>query len=141
MFCSPDGGKLYDMHVGYKASGQFDTEDEFYKSVTGGRTKFLKNRYSKAFMRPHNPVFTHGDLYLSNIMVGAGKFSGLIDWEMAGFYPDYWDNTQALLKTFDLLEAAPMWQKVWKDDHKEEVEMTTWWIKKTLGCPGDEACA
>ncbi|KAI6773042.1 hypothetical protein HG530_004000 [Fusarium avenaceum] len=48
--------------------------------------------------RGHNIVFTHGDLNPRNIMVertrdsigvGSWRSSGIIDWETAGYYPDY----------------------------------------------------
>lgn len=38
-------------------------------------------------------VFTHGDLNPSNIIVRDGKIVGIIDWEMAGWYPHYWEYT------------------------------------------------
>lgn len=42
-----------------------------------------------------NVYFTHGDLTLRNIMVsgppGSSKVVGIIDWEQAGWYPEYWE--------------------------------------------------
>ncbi|KAI0803601.1 kinase-like domain-containing protein [Xylaria sp. FL0064] len=43
---------------------------------------------------PHSDqsVFTHADLAPRNIMVDdRGKITGLVDWEFAGWYPDYWE--------------------------------------------------
>lgn len=43
---------------------------------------------------PHSDtaVFTHGDIAPRNIMVtDSGSITGLIDWENAGWYPDYWE--------------------------------------------------
>ncbi|KAF4974269.1 hypothetical protein FZEAL_8805 [Fusarium zealandicum] len=59
--------------------------------------------------RGHKIVFTHGDLNPRNIMVervrtsaGAGgwRLSGIIDWETAGYYPDYWDYTKSMFEGF-----------------------------------------
>lgn len=44
----------------------------------------------------HRIVFTHGDLNPHNILVMGGRISGFLDWESAGWYPDYWDFTTAL---------------------------------------------
>lgn len=39
--------------------------------------------------------FTHGDLTLGNIMVsgtpGSFDIAGILDWEQAGWYPEYWE--------------------------------------------------
>ena len=50
-------------------------------------------------------VFTHADLAARNIMVDdeANHITGIIDWERAGWYPDYW-------------EYANLW-KPSKDEH------------------------
>ncbi|KAL8858216.1 MAG: hypothetical protein Q9178_005228 [Gyalolechia marmorata] len=62
-------------------------------------------------------VFTHGDLRKENIMIslqdnGDVKVTGLIDWEMSGFYPEYFEctkvtNTMSSLKTDDWYLQLP----------------------------------
>ncbi|EKJ69158.1 hypothetical protein NXS19_006686 [Fusarium pseudograminearum] len=48
-----------------------------------------------------NVYFSHGDLTLGNIMVsgspGTYTITGIIDWEQAGWYPDYWGYCKILL--------------------------------------------
>lgn len=39
----------------------------------------------------HRIVFTHGDLTQHNIIVKDNKIVGLLDWEYAGWYPEYWE--------------------------------------------------
>jgi len=41
------------------------------------------------------PVFTHGDLSASNVLVEGDKITGIIDWETSGWYPQYWEYTSA----------------------------------------------
>ncbi|KAL5337677.1 kinase-like domain-containing protein [Aspergillus crustosus] len=43
------------------------------------------------------PVFTHGDLNPFNIFIRGDKIAGIIDWEFAGWYPNYWEYTSAWL--------------------------------------------
>lgn len=43
----------------------------------------------------HGIVFTHGDLRPDNIIVKDGRITGIIDWEMSGWYPDYWEFAKA----------------------------------------------
>ncbi|KAM5386124.1 hypothetical protein ACJA88_002274 [Fusarium oxysporum] len=59
--------------------------------------------------RGHKIVFTHGDLNPRNIMMertisSAGaigwRLSGIIDWETAGNYPEYWDYTKSMFEGF-----------------------------------------
>jgi thiamine kinase-like enzyme len=39
----------------------------------------------------HRAVLTHGDLSPRNIIVQDNKITGLIDWEIAGWFPEYWE--------------------------------------------------
>ncbi|KAL2760622.1 hypothetical protein ACRALDRAFT_1059596 [Sodiomyces alcalophilus JCM 7366] len=38
--------------------------------------------------------FSHADLNPRNIMVKDGHITAIIDWEFAGWYPEYWDYTK-----------------------------------------------
>lgn len=37
---------------------------------------------------------THGDIAPRNVLVKHGRITGLIDWEFAGWYPEYWEYTR-----------------------------------------------
>jgi aminoglycoside phosphotransferase (APT) family kinase protein len=50
----------------------------------------------------HDIVLTHGDLDARNIMVGDGHVAAVIDWERAGFYPEYLELVKPL--------RAPSWK-------------------------------
>lgn len=59
--------------------------------------------------RGHEIVFTHADLNPRNILIDkvaipGGKKSwrvtGIVDWETAGYYPEYWDFTKAMFEGF-----------------------------------------
>nr|POF06968.1 hypothetical protein CFP56_31592 [Quercus suber] len=47
-----------------------------------------------------NVYFTHGDLTLGNIIIsdtsGSWKIESIIDWEQAGWYPEYWEYCKLL---------------------------------------------
>ena len=45
--------------------------------------------------KEYKTCFTHGDLSSSNILVRDGRVVAIIDWEMAGWYPEYWEYTSA----------------------------------------------
>jgi hypothetical protein len=69
------------------------------------RRGYKADFYAKSLpvvLRGHSPTFTHGDFQRKNIIVRREKQSELAghedeyqvtlnDWEMAGWYPDYWE--------------------------------------------------
>ncbi|KAI0161773.1 hypothetical protein GGR52DRAFT_561098 [Hypoxylon sp. FL1284] len=59
--------------------------------------------------RGHEIVFTHADLNPRNILIDQTVLSdgttswdvtGIVDWETAGFFPEYWDYTKAMFEGF-----------------------------------------
>ncbi|KAF5380060.1 hypothetical protein D9615_006116 [Tricholomella constricta] len=49
---------------------------------------------------PHSIIFAHGDLYRHNVLVKDGRLSGIIDWECAGWLPEYWDYTTMAVRGY-----------------------------------------
>lgn len=41
-------------------------------------------------MNGHEIVMTHNDFDPRNILVQGSQVVALLDWELSGFYPDYW---------------------------------------------------
>ena len=112
--CAADGGTLHDHRIwgaaGAKGMGPFKTEGEFNLFLRNGIESTEKmeeggvKRDVERLIEMHREregkhlktVFTHGDISVSNILVRGGKVVGLIDFEMAGFYPEYWEYTTAM---------------------------------------------
>ena len=47
-------------------------------------------------------VFTHGDIAPRNILVDEScRITGIIDWELAGWYPEYWEYANIMKPTRD----------------------------------------
>ncbi|KAK5994329.1 hypothetical protein PT974_04802 [Cladobotryum mycophilum] len=90
--------------------------------------------------RGHKIVFTHADLNLRNILVDqyvrsdgikGWKLTGIVDWEMACFLPEYWDYTKAMFEGFRWPRRYNNWVKrvfeAFDDYSKEyEVEKRSW---------------
>ncbi|KAM0544117.1 hypothetical protein ACHAPJ_011999 [Fusarium lateritium] len=86
-------------------SGPFDTEDDLNEGILKRLAESepqahltLLRTLMTATLRNHQVNFTHGDLQAKNILV---KRTGLdeskqyeikiIDWEISGWYPEYWE--------------------------------------------------
>lgn len=59
-------------------------------------------------LKGHDIVMTHGDLSPRNIIVQGTKVVAILDWEMSGFYPEYWEYVKALYR--------PAWESNWIKD-------------------------
>ncbi|KAK2874976.1 hypothetical protein FQN49_001893 [Arthroderma sp. PD_2] len=61
-------------------------------------------RFIKALPR-HKIVLTHNDLSPRNILVRNAKVVAIVDWELSGFYPAYWEYVKAYF--------WPDWESPW----------------------------
>ncbi|KZT03437.1 uncharacterized protein LAESUDRAFT_729242 [Laetiporus sulphureus 93-53] len=67
------------------AAMTFTSKEQIFQRAVVATERFFS-------LPTHAIVFTHGDLNRHNIMVGVdGHISGIIDWEAAGWLPDYWE--------------------------------------------------
>lgn len=98
--CDTLGGACRDNRLCWEPVGPFVDEASF--------NKLMRNSDDPA-RRGHRIYFSHADLNLRNILVDevpqadgtrGWRVTGIVDWEMAGFYPKYWDYTKALFESF-----------------------------------------
>ncbi|KAM0328189.1 hypothetical protein ACHAQA_005596 [Verticillium albo-atrum] len=56
------------------------------------------SRYRGSFPDTHVILFAHADISGENILIDpvAGDVTGILDWEMAGFWPAWWEYRKAL---------------------------------------------
>lgn len=81
--------------------GPFPDEESFNSFILD----FRPNVTPKAVLRglnslptcDHRLSFSHADLFQHNFIVRDNKIVGLIDWEFAGWFPEYWEY----IKFFD----------------------------------------
>lgn len=79
----------------FHEGGPFDTEADFneflFSWISPKAPHTLRYHVKNAFRTDHEIVFTHGDLAPRNIMVNEGRVTAILDWENAGWYPEYWE--------------------------------------------------
>lgn len=102
---SVTGGSLYDGRLPRPVGnnlrfGPFKNVPEFHRFLRLGKDVSSDHFDEvKALAAMHEGLwplrFTHGDLSSLNVLVRGEDVVGLIDWETAGWYPDYWEYTSA----------------------------------------------
>ncbi|PYI32684.1 kinase-like protein [Aspergillus indologenus CBS 114.80] len=97
--------------IGQRASvvgGPFDSEQQFNTFILEDLVKLpdVLQHYAKhALTDNHEIVFTHGDFAPRNILVEGDRVTAVLDWEDAGWYPEYWEYIKALQH----LKPMPDW--------------------------------
>ncbi|KAI1084790.1 kinase-like domain-containing protein [Whalleya microplaca] len=77
-------------------------------------------------------TYTHSDVHEGNIMVKDGRFQGLIDFELSGFYPRWWEfvNSCEVLSEHlpaDLQDKAALdWFRVYHMIRERPEDSDTW---------------
>jgi aminoglycoside phosphotransferase len=105
--CSATGTSISTQRVPGHAMGPFKAEEELHEYLLSpasshGFTSLEEYQTTMTQARkiidiPHHIVFTHGDLKAHNILVDENYcLSGFLDWESAGWCPEYWDFTTAM---------------------------------------------
>ncbi|KAI7283103.1 hypothetical protein KC345_g3098 [Hortaea werneckii] len=130
---STEGGRCRDVRVGTaKLFGPFEDVASFHKFIRGGlpagafRDTF-GDEFVEIHQRNYSVRFTHGDLASLNILIREGKVASIIDWECAGWYPEYWEYTKALYNMVYAPEFHKMLQeKMDKYDGELEAERALW---------------
>ena len=105
--CSAIGTSISSQRVPRHTMGPFKSEKELHAYLlapasTNGFASLDEYRRSMSEARkiidvPHHIVFTHGDLKTHNILIDENYcLFGFLDWESAGWCPEYWEFTTAV---------------------------------------------
>ncbi|RHZ43117.1 uncharacterized protein CDV56_100442 [Aspergillus thermomutatus] len=74
--------------------------------------------------RPCRSMFIHADLHPSNILIARGRPSGIVDWECASFYPEYWEFTKLMYGAERFPEIQQILRDAFPEDsYEEELEV------------------
>jgi thiamine kinase-like enzyme len=112
---------IYDPRQQNKPFGPFETVDQFHEFIGVNYLRqhideypAFQSAFEKCAERAYSTKFSHGDLAPHNITVEDGKVVCIIDWECAGWYPEYWEYTSCF-RSNDLYTS-------FRDMMKEEME-------------------
>ncbi|KAJ3483435.1 hypothetical protein NLI96_g6312 [Meripilus lineatus] len=107
--CGVDGRDVAGRYIPGTPIPPADNEAGFYQSLKDATMfdrDYLRNSKDAIAgaeelfrLPPHAIVFTHGDMQWHNIMITPDShISGIVDWESAGWLPDYWEFSTAAIK-------------------------------------------
>jgi len=114
---NPTGGPCLDYRIGGDPIGPFHSEKEFSESLRLGILPDLMHRTD------HKIVFTHADLNMRNILVKDGRISGIVDWENAGWFPEYWEYTKCHFGVRLSTRWLEMIEAVFENKYEAELEI------------------
>lgn len=100
---SVTGGPLRDgSRVGLQPFGPFHSHDDFHQFLRGTwpletfETTVNCDQIVNSHRQNYTTKFTHGDFAPRNVMVKSdGTITAIIDWDSAGWFPEYWEYTKA----------------------------------------------
>jgi hypothetical protein len=104
--CSPINTSIKSSRVPKHVMGPFENEaalHEYLLKPASSHSFASREKYEETLAlarriqeRPHQVVFTHGDFKEHNVLVDDdSNLTGWLDWESAGWYPEYWEFTTA----------------------------------------------
>jgi hypothetical protein len=121
-----DGTGCFDIRQESKLFGPFKTVEEYHKFL--GHINIRKAdhwvQYSPHFEKcegqKYKTVFSHCKITLCNILVKEGRIVGLVDWEFAGWYPEYWEYTRGYFSNLDCPGWWDLFQQI-TDKYDDEL--------------------
>ena len=111
----------YDFHLWLR--NRFNARQTSEASELSGQDADIDRMCRIQDRREYATKVTHGDFSSSNIIIKDNKVAGIIDWEMAGWYPDYWEYTSAWhVNAYDEFWRAEVDSILKRDEYGEELE-------------------
>jgi hypothetical protein len=115
---SCSGGPAYDHRLDSRFTrGPFPTASAFHDHLVAPLKECPRpewaSRYRDQLPDHHDIRFAHADISWENILVNSetGEVNGILDWEMAGFWPGWWEYRKALFGA----RSQPWWMDVVKE--------------------------
>lgn len=97
LFCNTLGARIVDHRMPDRSGGPFSPESEFNNHLSSHLKCSPAEVVGKENLREdHRSYFKHCDLHCTNLLVHRGRLSGIVDWECAGYMPEYWEYTKAM---------------------------------------------
>lgn len=131
LFANAMGGPIVDHRLPDDICGPFHQESDFNAELVRKHVgEETKRQLASIHSRQHRSVFTHSDLSPTNLLIEEGRLSGIVDWECAGYLPEYWEFTKAMFSTRDDEIKEGLIRSTFGNNFEDELqaEQTLWKI-------------
>ncbi|KAG7441111.1 uncharacterized protein BT62DRAFT_937354 [Guyanagaster necrorhizus] len=95
--------------------------------VIGSRMPRLRKLAKPVYAKQHRLCFSHSDLSTSNILVKGGRLAGIVDWETAGWFPEYCEYTMLQIRIISNVKGLRIfWDAVGvfgHEQYRDELEL------------------
>ncbi|EQL38834.1 hypothetical protein BDFG_00360 [Blastomyces dermatitidis ATCC 26199] len=124
LICDTLGGPITDHRTDDRGfCGPYNSKPEFLDDLTEDLESIRTERpLSYLYEKQHEVCFTHSDLHLSNLLVHRGRLCGIIDWENAGFKPEFWEYTRIVWGYKSDHRLSQDFELAFEKSYKEELE-------------------
>lgn len=111
-----DGTGLFDKRICQNNGhfGPFASVGEFHEYFGHGCIRALENhrqywpQLQTMAQKRYRTVFSHSDIAPRNVLARDGEILAIVDWEGAGWYPEYWEYTRWAVSNY---LSSQMWLK------------------------------
>jgi thiamine kinase-like enzyme len=126
---SVDLSPSHDDRIASDDFGPFQSHDDFHRFLRWGHDNDSQNAVlvdicKAQTARPYRSALTHCDLSPRNVIVNKGKVTGIIDWELSGWFPEYWEYTRAWESMWDAPDNRALLGE-WLDPYPDELRIET----------------
>ena len=123
--------RVYFPYTGAPCADESQFNDFLIKDVYEAAPSQLRKALAQRLRTDHRIVFTHGDLTQHNILVDKdGHITGLVDWEYAGWYPEYWEYVKFFQRHSDHMDwkefATEIFPQLYDDELVDYQALTYW---------------
>ncbi|KAE8319330.1 kinase-like domain-containing protein [Aspergillus transmontanensis] len=127
-FANTFGDALYDHRVGGEFGPFAETSDFTTYLIPEHTSSETRNAITPVLSRPYKSFFSHADLHSTNILISQGRLSGVVDWECAGYFPEYWEFTKAIFGIINNEALERIMRDAFDEDYGDEldIERTLW---------------
>jgi aminoglycoside phosphotransferase (APT) family kinase protein len=123
--------RLYFTHTSPSCRDEQGFNDFLLSGLAPETPSPIRAAFASRLRTHHRIVFTHGDLAPRNIMVQDCKITAIIDWEEAGWYPEYWEYVKFFQRSSSVdgdwrCHADSIFPRGYPDELVDYIAMTRW---------------